>query len=244
MSLIHWFDIFVLLFLGASMAWSYFRGLAKEIFSIASLVAGYFVASRFYLEGAKTLAPFLPDKTLQEIVAFVLLFFLTVMLVVVAGILVRRLLHVSEAVSAADKVAGAGVGLLKGLLLLAIAMYPVALFPEVRGDLTDGAYTAKPLIGVSGALFAWLAPGLAETLEKAEKAAAKKSGDLEKAARTGKALKKIGKDLDAGKKALDELTGAKKEVTPQEREQIKKEKDMDSEALDQLIEQVDPGKRK
>ncbi len=239
MSVIHWFDIFVVCFLVASMAWSYFRGLAKEIFSIASLVVGYFVASRFYLDGAKKLAGLLPDKTLQEVVAFVLLFFLTVMLVVVGGILVRRLLHISEAVSAADKVAGAGMGLLKGLLLLAIAMYPVALFPEVRGDLVDHAYTAPPLINVSGALFTWLAPGLAETLEKAEKEAEKKSGDLKKAERAGKALRKIGETVGVGASAIKELTGVAAPKSPSEKKPVEREKDMDAEGLDQLIEQVD-----
>lgn len=241
MSVIHWFDIFVVVFMVASMGWSYYRGLAKEVFSIISLVAGYFVASRFYLDGAKTLKPILPDKTLQEIVAFVLLFFLTVMLVVVAGILVRRLLHVSETVSAADKVAGAGMGFLKGLLLLAIAMYPVAMFPEVRDDLTEGAYTAQPLIHVSGALFGWLAPGLAETLEKAEKETAKKNRDLDKATKAGKALKKLGETVGAGAASIKQLTGAT-EPKSADKKQDHPDKEMDAEGLDALIERVDKEK--
>lgn len=247
--MIHWFDIFVLCFLAASAIWSYFRGMAKETFSLASLVAGYFVASRYYVKAGEALAPVLPDRTLQEIVAFVVLFFMTVIMVVVVGILVRRLMRVSETVSAADKIAGAGLGLLKGGVILAIAAYPMALIPGLKDDLTAGSRVAPTIIGVSSALFDLVSPQVSATLSKAgEKsgAAKEKIEGVEKARKAfgvltdnvggiGSAIKRLSADENKPAGVPTPTPKPKSAPAPTPRP----EEGMDSAGMEKLLEEHD-----
>jgi len=216
--LIHWFDLFVLFFLAASAFWSYYRGFAKEAFSILSLVLGVWVAAKNYGHAAPAFKAVLGDKIISEIAAFATLFFLTIILVVVTGILVRRLLKISAALSAADKIAGAALGFVKGALILAIVTYPLALIPALADETVKGSVAAPILAKLSGTILEKLAPGLAKGID----------GAVQKTKETGEKVKKYSEkaiELDRMKEEIEKrisTSGAgaekpEKEIEPKEK---------------------------
>ncbi len=164
-----WFDIFTVFFLTASAIWSYHRGFFKEAFSLFAIVAGLWVASRYYTEAAPFFKEWIEEKLLADAASFTTLFILTAVLIKVTGTLVRRILHVSAAMSFVDKMAGGGLGVAKGVLIMAVVTYPLALVPGLKDDLVKGSVAAPILIGISKMALEKLAPSLASDLDKAAK---------------------------------------------------------------------------
>jgi len=164
---VSWFDIFTIFFLTASAIWSYHRGFFREGFSLLAIVAGFWIASRYYAATAPFFKAWISEKLLADAAAFVTLFVLTAILISVTGALVRRILRISAAMSFLDRVVGGALGVGKGALILAVVTYPLALIPGLKVDLVKGSVAAPILIGISKMALEKLAPGLAHDLDKA-----------------------------------------------------------------------------
>jgi membrane protein required for colicin V production len=164
---VSWFDIFTIFFLAASAIWSYHRGFFKEAFSILAIVGGVWVAARHYAGASPFFKAWVAEKLLADVAAFVTLFILTAILISVTGALARRILRISVAMSFVDRVAGGGLGIGKGALILAVVTYPLALIPGLKDDLVKGSVAAPILIGISKMALEKLAPGLAHDMDKA-----------------------------------------------------------------------------
>ncbi|MBI4667275.1 MAG: CvpA family protein [Nitrospinae bacterium] len=226
---IHWFDIFVAVFLTASMVWSFFRGFAREAFSLFSVVAGYFMASRYYPGATPLFAKFFGEGTLADIAAFAALFFLTVTLVVVTGIFVRRVLHISSALSVVDKTAGAGLGLVKGCLILAIIVYPLALVPALKEEMAEGSVAAPVLINLGRLGMAKLAPNLASDLEGAAKVTVEKTREAkDRAKKITDSIKAAEGLLNNGEEKKSQAKKAPADEAPKEPRENVKPKDSGS----------------
>ncbi|MBI5814433.1 MAG: CvpA family protein [Nitrospinae bacterium] len=197
--LIHWFDLFAVFFLAASAAWSYFRGFAKEVFSILAIVAGAWIAATYYPKAAPVFRAMLGDRIISDISAFLALFFLAVIIIVVTGILVRRMLKVSATLTAVDKIAGAALGVVKGALILAIITYPLALIPELKDEVAKGSVAAPILAQMAGMIMDRIAPGLAKgidsTVKKTKEAGQKAGALLDKAEQLSKIKKEFEEKL-------------------------------------------------
>ncbi len=180
--MIHWFDIFVLLFLLFTAFFSYRNGFIKEVFSILSLVAGYLVASIFHSEFTHLFESISKEQPLREAASFISVFIVVVIAVVIAGIYIRRVLRLSDTLSAADRIAGAGIGVVKGFAILAVLAYPLALLPGINFDLTKGSITGPLIASLSNEIVEKLAPSLAknkpEAFDKAK--AAKRAGRIDR----------------------------------------------------------------
>ncbi len=193
--MIHWFDIFVVVFLVTSIIWSYFRGLAKEVFSIASIVIGYLMASTYYDDAEPWVEWLISNKSTREIVAFTLLFFVTIILVALFGFFLRRILPLPRGLGAVNRIAGAGVGFIKGGVILSVIAFPLALIPGLQDDLIKESSAAVALVGISGVMLEKLAPNLAASIND--------SGYLKKRQTT--AIEKARKQLDKIVKEVEEV---------------------------------------
>ncbi len=202
--MIHWFDLFVIFFLLASAIWSFFRGFGKEVFSILSIVLGYLLASRYFVEGAPIFESVIPDRPLREMASFTALFFFTILAVIIVGIFIRRMLNIHHTISKLDKFAGLGIGIVKGGLILCIIAYPLALVPGLQEDLTKGSKAAPALIGIGGAILAKFAPGLSNSVENFtgdSKSLEERKDTIKKYRKT---IDKIGEKIEKGARAVKE----------------------------------------
>lgn len=191
--MIHWFDILAAVFLAASAVWSLYRGFMQEVFSILSLVAGYAAAAAFYKPLGEHFSAVGGSPLVSQAGAFFLIFFATVIAVVVAGGYIRRAARLSGAVSAADRIAGAALGVVKGALILAVVVYPLS-FTALGKDVATMSRSGPVIVAGSEWALAKLAPGLAGQVaqagEKADRAAREAKETVEKTRETLEKLEK------------------------------------------------------
>ncbi|UCD11275.1 MAG: CvpA family protein [Nitrospinaceae bacterium] len=130
------FDIVVIAILGLCLVYSVFRGLVKEIFSLLAVVGGFLLALHFQDQLGRTLEGVIKDSTLASALGFGIVFVAALVGITLVGKLIRTLLHSAPGFSTADRLLGGVVGLIKGMILLLIAFYPLQFFPDLGKQLT------------------------------------------------------------------------------------------------------------
>lgn len=124
-------DGVILAVIAISTAFGLYRGFVREAFSLAGWVAAYVVARLFHPALEVMLADVIATPSLRLAAAWGGLFVATLLLVALAGYMIRSLME-EAGISAVDRVLGALFGLVRGgILVLAVL---VLLAPLVRND--------------------------------------------------------------------------------------------------------------
>jgi membrane protein required for colicin V production len=129
-----WFDYGVLLVVGLSGLVAVMRGFVREVLSLLSWVAAFVAASAF----AGTVAPMLPSEipndSLRMLAAFLLVFGATLLLMIFITLAIVELVRV-VGLGFVDRVLGLAFGLVRGLLIVLVAVLLAGLtrLPEDRG---------------------------------------------------------------------------------------------------------------
>lgn len=136
-----WVDWALLAVLGLSVVVGLWRGLVLEVMSLLGWVAAYVCAQAFTPEVAPHLPIGEPDSALNFGAAFAATFLAALIVWGLLARLVSLLVHATP-LGLADRVLGAGFGLLRGgVLLLALATV-VALTPAARSPDWQGSQGA------------------------------------------------------------------------------------------------------
>jgi membrane protein required for colicin V production len=148
-------DWIILGFLVFSVAAAAISGFFHEAFKLAGLVVGYLLAAWQYHRLAGWFAPHLKSLWLGEIAGFLIIF---IAVAIVAGILGRiaRWAMKKAGLSAIDRVLGAVLGLLRGILVVAIVLTAMAAFAPAAKWLVGSDLAPYFLVG--GRAVVWLAP--------------------------------------------------------------------------------------
>lgn len=126
------FDWVIIAILALSTLAATMQGLLREAMSLAGLVIGLWLAFWNYHALAAPLERFLPSHAASEVVAF-LLIALGVMLVVgLLGRVVSAVVH-TVGLGALDRLLGAVFGLVRGCVLVVLALIVIAAFLPQRG---------------------------------------------------------------------------------------------------------------
>jgi membrane protein required for colicin V production len=131
------FDIGLLILLGLLVLLGLAKGLARLLIGMAALVAAFLLAAQFHhLVAAKLTWIDVPDNILK-LVAYLLIFFGTLIAGGVVGWLARKLLKAAM-LGWADRLAGGAVGLVAAVLVAALLVLPlVAYSPFAERALRD-----------------------------------------------------------------------------------------------------------
>ena len=146
------FDVFLIIVIVISLIFSVFKGMVREIFSLLSLVAGYVVAVRYQGIGVDWLEKYITNDTLARLTCFGALFILTAATVSILGWYVKKLIHTSGALSGMDRLGGGVFGVVKGVLLMVLLMYPLQFYPDIYVKFTRGSTFAPHLRDLSNDL--------------------------------------------------------------------------------------------
>src|SRR5271170_8052470 len=114
-------DWIIIAFLVFSVAGAAIEGFFHEAFGLAGLVVGYLLAAWQYHRLADWFAPHLKSPWLGEIAGFLIIFFAVLMVAGIAGRMARAIMK-KAGLSAIDRFLGAVLGLLKGVLVVAIVL--------------------------------------------------------------------------------------------------------------------------
>jgi len=118
---INWVDCIVLVIIGLSVLTGFVRGLIKESIAMSVWIAAFWLAFTCSQYVIPWLAPYLQDKTVRAIVAFMLVLFATLIAGAVINILIGLVLHRSG-LSPIDRLLGMIFGLVRGILIVALIM--------------------------------------------------------------------------------------------------------------------------
>jgi membrane protein required for colicin V production len=130
-------------------------GFFHEAFGIAGLIVGYLLAAWNYQRLAARYAPYLKSMWLGEIAAFLIIFLAVLILAGIAGRITRHI--VKEAgLSFVDRILGGALGLLRGILMVAVVLVSMAAFTPTSTWL-EGSELA-PYFLVVGRAAIWVAP--------------------------------------------------------------------------------------
>lgn len=124
-------DAVILAVIALSLLLGLYRGFVREAFSLAAWIAAYLVARIFHPGLELVLADVIATPSLRLATAWLALFGGTLVVVTLLGYLVRSLVE-AAGVSTADRLLGAGFGLLRGGILVLAAL--VLLAPFVQRD--------------------------------------------------------------------------------------------------------------
>ena len=148
-------DWIILGFLVSSVIGAASEGFFHEAFGLAGLVVGYLLAAWQYHRLADGFAPHLKSLWLGEIAGFLIIFLAVLMVASFAGRTTRWAMK-KAGLSAIDRVLGAVLGLLKGVLVVAVVLTAMAAFAPAAKWLAGSQLAPYFLVGGRAAV--WLAP--------------------------------------------------------------------------------------
>src|SRR5208283_2067909 len=148
-------DWIILGFLVFSVTAAAIEGFFHEAFKLAGLVVGYLLAAWQYQRLADWFAPHLKSPWVGEIAGFLIIFFAVLVVAGFAGRTARWAMK-KAGLSAIDRALGAVLGLLRGVLVVAVVLTAVAAFAPAAKWL-EGSELA-PYFLVGGSFTIWRAP--------------------------------------------------------------------------------------
>ena len=134
------FDFIVVAILGYCFLVSFNKGMIREVISFFGYFAGYFISINYYIQTTIWVQSMAPQEIMDRLIGFpvvfsvikilcaLVIFFLVKISFNMFGRLVRRSMGGGTFVSVPDKLVGGALGALKGLVIVAIIMFPLSLF--------------------------------------------------------------------------------------------------------------------
>jgi len=121
------FDIGLLILLGLLVLLGIIKGLARILIGLAALVAGFALAVVFHQELAIKLTWINVPANAQKLIAYLVIFFGTMIAGGLVAWLVRKLLKVAM-LSWADRLAGGAVGFVVAMLIAGLLVLPLVAY--------------------------------------------------------------------------------------------------------------------
>lgn len=123
----NWLDVVLALILGLSVGSGIFKGFSKVAVGFLSTLAGIVLGLWFYGPAGAFLQPYVSHKGLADFIGFFLVFGACLMAGALVGYLLGKLLKWAG-LGWVDRMLGAGVGLLRGLLIAVVLVMALMAF--------------------------------------------------------------------------------------------------------------------
>ncbi len=158
-----WIDYAVLGVLAISVAWGVWRGLVREVVSLAGWVIAFLAANLLAGPIGEALPESLGGPELRVLLAFVGIFVSTLVVATLTALLLSKILQ-AAGLEGLDRTLGALFGVARGALIVA-ALALLAGLTRLPGDAAWTASLTGPMLAQAAmAIKPWLPPALAERL--------------------------------------------------------------------------------
>ncbi len=121
------FDILIVIIFGFCLIRGFFRGFIKEVSSIIGVFGGFYAAYSYYIEFAKPLSGWIPDKSYLYIVSFLIVFCGVFLIISILGVVIKYILNIAF-LGWVDRICGAGFGIIKATLIASILLIALTAF--------------------------------------------------------------------------------------------------------------------
>jgi len=134
------FDFIVVAILGYCFLVSFNKGMIREVISFFGYFAGYFISTNYYIQATIWIQSLASQEIMSRLIEFPIvfsvikifcalgIFFLVKISFDVFGRLVKKSMGGDSFISVPDKLVGGALGVLKGLVIVAIIMFPLSFF--------------------------------------------------------------------------------------------------------------------
>jgi membrane protein required for colicin V production len=158
-----WLDYAVLGVMAISIAWGVWRGLVREVISLAGWVIAFLAANLFAGPLSEALPQSIPRPEVRLLVAFIAIFLLTLTVTTLAALLLSKILK-AVGLGSLDRTLGGLFGVARGLLIvMAFALLAGLTSLPLRPIWKESA--SGPVMGRAAlALKPWLPPAFADRL--------------------------------------------------------------------------------
>jgi membrane protein required for colicin V production len=147
-----------------SVAWGVWRGLAKEVMSLAGWVIAFIVANTFAGQLGDRLPTSLAREEIRVLIAFLAVFVLTLVVATIAGMLLSKLFK-AAGLSGVDRTLGGLFGLARGVVILLACTIAAGLTSFPKDAMWKGSVGAGMLERTVLQLKPWLPSALAGRLK-------------------------------------------------------------------------------
>ncbi len=118
----NWLDIVMLLIVGLSALFGFWRGFVREALAVAAWIAGLVIARIYSPVLAELLSGMLANETARYVLAFALLVLLTLIVGAIISHFLRKLLHqVGFAIT--DRLLGLLFGVARGAIIILVIIF-------------------------------------------------------------------------------------------------------------------------
>jgi membrane protein required for colicin V production len=94
-----------------------FRGMVKEVSSIVGVLGGFYAGYTYYPQVSNYLKGWISNPIYLNTVSFLLIFFIVLIIIATLGVIIKYLLNITS-LGWSDRVGGALLGSLKGVLIV------------------------------------------------------------------------------------------------------------------------------
>jgi len=158
-----WLDFAVLGVIGVSIVWGAWRGLAREVISVAGWVLAFFAANLFGGPLSAHLPAAIPSPELRFVTAFVAVFIVTLAVTTLIALLLSKIIK-TVGLGGLDRTLGALFGVARGLLVVLAFALLAGLTGLPREPLWRNSVIGPSMARVALALRPWLPNTFAERL--------------------------------------------------------------------------------
>ncbi|MCX7115953.1 MAG: CvpA family protein [Gammaproteobacteria bacterium] len=178
-------DIAIIAVIGLSAITGIFRGLVREVIALLAWIISIWLAFKYCHEVSLWLAPYILDKTLQVVVAFILILVGILLLGGIVNAVIGFILR-HAGLSGTDRLLGMGFGLMRGMLIVSLA---IVIAGMTGVDLKPYQTTSK-LFDYFEPIATWMSryvqPILVDAVEKGKALHEKSKSESEPAPEAGK----------------------------------------------------------
>jgi membrane protein required for colicin V production len=149
------FDYAVLAVIAASVLLGFWRGMVSEVLALAAWVVAFLAARAEASKVAGWLAGQISDPGMRLAAAYVLVFVSVLLVFALARMLISLMLK-AVGLGLLDRLLGAAFGVLRGMLVVLVAVLVAGMTPLPKADWWRDAMLAPPLETVVIAAKPWL----------------------------------------------------------------------------------------
>ncbi len=122
----NWFDIFLLVIIAITIVLGAVRGFLRQVIGLLAVVLGLVLAIKYYSFGAEVFA-FIRNNNLAQLLGFFLIFLAILCVGWVINILLAKAIR--GPFKSLNRFLGAGLGLIKGVLICGVVVFGFLVFP-------------------------------------------------------------------------------------------------------------------